>query len=116
MVRLVDGFDTKTADKVVAGMAEYLAFKQKITKIVSFKPYEEPKQGNLTGKTFVFTGFRSKELEQLVVAAGGKMGSAVSSKTSYVVADDVNSSSGKAVTARELGVQVITVETLRGMM
>jgi NAD-dependent DNA ligase len=116
MVRLVDGFDTKTADKVVAGMDEYAVFKAAIAKIVTFKPYEAPKEGGLTGKVFIFTGFRSKELEQMVEAAGGKMGSAVSSKTSFVVADDINSSSGKAAAARNIGVPVITVEQLRTML
>jgi NAD-dependent DNA ligase len=113
---LVDGFDIKTADKVVAGMTKYLEFKAKLAKVVTFKPYEAPKEGGLTGKTFVFTGFRSKELEQLVEAAGGKMGSSVSSKTSYVVADDVNSSSGKADQARKCNVPVITVAMLKEML
>jgi NAD-dependent DNA ligase len=115
-VSAVEGFDTKTATKVAKGMEDYIEFKAAISKYVTFKPYEAPVGGNLTGKTFVFTGFRSKDLEKAVEAAGGKMGSAVSSKTSYVVADDVNSSSGKAATARSLGVAVISMAQLKELL
>ena len=41
----------------------------------------------LTGKKFVFTGFRNKEWEKLIIDKGGEVTSSVSSKTYAVVAD-----------------------------
>ncbi len=68
-----------------------------------------PKGAQLAGKTFVFTGTlenRSREqAEQLVAAYGGKAGSTVSKKTSYVVVGaDPGSKFDKAKT---LGVAIL---------
>lgn len=112
----VDGFDHKTASKIANGYDEYTKFIAGVEKYVTFEQYVAPAEGALSGQQFVFTGFRSKELEQQIEQQGGKIGSGVSNKTSFVVADDVNSSSGKAAKARELGVRVISVEQLKSML
>ncbi|TFG95156.1 hypothetical protein E4H12_13845 [Candidatus Thorarchaeota archaeon] len=89
---------------------------KKVKKYVTFAPYQSKKGGSMEGQTFVFTGFRSKELERTIEDKGGKMGSAVSSKTTYLVAEDKNSTSGKAVKARSLGVKVIGQADLEKML
>ncbi|HEY4027757.1 MAG TPA: NAD-dependent DNA ligase LigA [Candidatus Dormibacteraeota bacterium] len=69
-------------------------------------------EGPLTGKTFVFTGTLSRmtrpEAEDLVRELGGKAGSSVSSKTSYLVAGEAAGS--KAEKAQRLKVPVLTEE------
>lgn len=112
----VEGFESKTANKVVNGMVPYLKFKDKISKYVTIAPYEGPKAGKFSGQKVVFTGFRNAGLEQKVVEQGGTMSTSVSKNTSLVVASDVNSSSGKASKAKELGVKVISVEELMDMI
>jgi DNA ligase (NAD+) len=112
----VEGFDVKTATKIAAGYGPFLDFLNAIKPYVTLAKYEAKKVGNLTGKVFVFTGFRSKELEDKIVNAGGTMGSTVSSKTTYLVTAEPNSTSGKAVKARELGVQVIGQQELTEML
>jgi DNA ligase (NAD+) len=63
----------------------------------------------LEGKTFVFSGalerFTRDEATALVTERGGKVSSAVSRKTGYLVAGDEPGS--KLARARELGVEVI---------
>jgi DNA ligase (NAD+) len=67
-------------------------------------------EGPLTGKTFVFTGTLSRvtrpEAEELVRELGGKAGSSVSSKTSYLVAGEAAGS--KLEKAQRLKVSVLT--------
>ncbi len=64
----------------------------------------------LAGKTVVVTGtlakFSREEIHKLIEREGGKPGSSVSSKTSYLVAGDAAGS--KLEKAKELGVPVLT--------
>ena len=76
---------------------------------------------SLEGKTFCVTGrvhiFRNRdELSAAVTAAGGKVTSSVSSKTDYLVNNDINSTSSKNLKAKELGIPIITEEQLQELM
>lgn len=112
----VEGFEHKTASKIAAGYDNFQEFLGKISKFVTLAAYEAPKTGALSGKTFVFTGFRNAELEKKILEIGGKMGGSVSGKTSYLVTAEPNSTSTKAVKAREIGVAVISVDELKAML
>jgi DNA ligase (NAD+) len=74
--------------------------------------------GPLSGKTLVLTGtlptLTREEATELIVAAGGKAGSAVSKKTDYVVAGDEAGS--KLAKAESLGVPVIDEAGLRKLI
>jgi DNA ligase (NAD+) len=73
-----------------------------------------PKAGPLKGKTFVLTGtlpnLSRDEAKRLIESAGGKVASAVSKKTSYVVAGE--EAGTKLAKAQELGVPVVTEDDL----
>ena len=63
------------------------------------------------GKTFVVTGKFSQPrsyYEELITNRGGKLAGSVSKKTDYLLTDDPNSGSSKAVKARELGIPVLS--------
>lgn len=71
----------------------------------------------ITGKTFCVTGkvyqFANRNaLGQWIEEHGGKLASSVSSKTDYLVNNDVASTSGKNKKAQTLGVPIITEEEL----
>ena len=80
------------------------------------------KSGNaLEGKTFCVTGrvhiWKNRdELSVAVTAAGGKVTSSVSSKTDYLVNNDVTSTSAKNLKAKELNIPIITEEELMELM
>jgi len=57
--------------------------------------------------TVVFTGFRSPALEQRLEEAGWEIGSSISKKTSYLIADDPNSSSTKLQKARLMNIPIL---------
>jgi DNA ligase (NAD+) len=69
--------------------------------------------GNLAGKSFCFTGFRSSELEDAIVKAGGTMKSGVSKGLHYLVSSDPTSNTGKMQKARSLGTLVISEDEAR---
>ena len=67
------------------------------------------------GMTFVITGslehFKNrKELQELIERRGGKVTGSVTSKTNYLINNDVASSSSKNKKARELGVPILSEE------
>jgi DNA ligase (NAD+) len=74
--------------------------------------------GALAGKTLVLTGalpsLKREEAAELIVAAGGKVSSAVSKKTDYVVAGA--EAGTKLAKAEQLGVAVIDESELRRLL
>lgn len=77
------------------------------------KEYDHPGEQKFAGKTFVITGslrhFANRnELKELIEKQGGKVAGSVSSRTSYLINNDVTSSSTKNRTAQKLGVPIIT--------
>ena len=78
-------------------------------------------QKDLTGKTFVITGnlehFANRdEAKAQIESLGGKVSGSVSTKTSYLVNNDPNSTSSKNVKAQKLGIPIITEQELLSMI
>ena len=78
-----------------------------------FAKQQNEVQDKLKGLIFVVTGklqtFKNRtELKELVEKNGGKLTDSVSSKTSYLINNDINSNTGKNKTAKSLGVSIIT--------
>ena len=76
---------------------------------------EGKKENTLEGKSIVVTGtlktFKNRaELQRVIEAAGGKVVGAVSKNTSYLINNDIESTSAKNQTAKRLGVPIITEE------
>ena len=82
---------------------------------------ETSSENLIAGKTFVVTGAVShyksrRELSADIEAAGGKVTGSVSKKTDYLINNDAASSSNKNVTARKLGIPIITEEEFLNML
>ncbi len=74
----------------------------------------------LEGKTFVITGdvhhFKNRnELKAFIESQGGKVASAVSGSTSFLINNDATSTSGKNKKAQTLGIPVITEDEFLSM-
>lgn len=79
---------------------------------------EKPKEGPLSGKTFVFTGalsaFTREEARRLVESLGGRVASGVSRKVDYVV---VGADPGEKLRkAQELGITILSEEEFRRLV
>jgi len=128
---VTDGFDFESLDGIGPEKADailsfdYTEADNLVEKgIITFKAKEsalENSGNSLEGKTFCVTGrvhiWKNRdELSAAVTAAGGKVTSSVSSKTDYLVNNDVTSTTAKNLKAKELGIPIITEEQLLEMM
>jgi DNA ligase (NAD+) len=78
-------------------------------------PEEKEENLKLKNLTFVITGKLKKyknraELVDVISKAGGKVASSVSGKTNYLINNDITSNSSKNLTAKKLGIKIITEE------
>ena len=85
------------------------------------KPQSIAHSNNLEGKIFCITGslehFANRdEAVEKIVLAGGKVSGSVSTKTSYLVNNDITSTSGKNKKAKELNIPIISEEELIKML
>jgi DNA 3'-phosphatase len=62
---------------------------------------------NISGKSFVFSGFRDKDLEEYIINMGGFIKTSISKNTDYLVVADLDENSSKADKARSIGVPLI---------
>ena len=90
-------------------------------KLELVKESDEGRSDQLAGLTFVITGkvehFDNRDaLKAAVEKAGGKTSSAVSSKTDYLINNDIASGSSKNRKAKELGIPIITEEEFLKMI
>lgn len=75
----------------------------------------------LNGKTFVITGSLNhysnrNELKEVIESNGGKVSGSISSKTSYLINNDIDSTSSKNKKAKSLGIPIINEEDFANML
>ena len=87
-----------------------------LIKEFTFEKVEEKSSSvDLSSKIFVITGslahYKNRdELVDLITSMGGKVSGSVSAKTSYLLNNDINSTSSKNRKAKELNIPIITEE------
>ena len=121
---LIDGIGEVLANDYVAFFANEKNLKE-YHDLLAELTIKEPDQVNIdsgiAGKTFVITGavhiYKNRsELKDLIEANGGKVASAVSSKTDYLINNNVSSGSGKNKKAKELGIPIISEEDFQALL
>ncbi|MBE5933134.1 MAG: NAD-dependent DNA ligase LigA [Lachnospiraceae bacterium] len=113
----IEGIGQVIAETVVSYFADSnnVRVLRELLKEVVLVKEEKKLEQDLEGKTFVITGslnsFANRdELKQLIEDRGGKVSGSVSAKTSYLINNDVTSSSSKNKKAQSLGVPIISEE------
>lgn len=95
---------------------------RKLLEIVNIENTTVTKSSNvLSGKKFVITGkltnFSNRnELVSAIENAGGSVQSSVSSSTTYLINNDINSTTGKNKTAKDLGIPIISEDEIIKML
>ena len=82
---------------------------------------EEKSSDIFAGNIFVITGSLNifsnrKELQEKIESLGGKIASGISKKTTYLINNDIESSSSKNRDAKKNGVPIITEEEFLNMI
>jgi DNA ligase (NAD+) len=126
-VMICEGFSTKTARAFITGLEKFKTFMKEHpflkynikssntntnsgnSKDINEKP---KKEGNMGNEFIVMTGFRDKELEDKLVGMGATIQSSINSKTTLVIAKDINSNSGKVKKAKEMGIKVVSKDVI----
>lgn len=113
-------------DVLISSMDNY--FKKQCDKIWQLsKEFVFETKGNyktndlLNGKTFVITGSLNhysnrNELKEVIESNGGKVSGSISSKTSYLINNDIDSTSSKNKKAKSLGIPIINEEDFANML
>ena len=88
-------------------------YRRLLTKLTVTTPDVSASGDKCTGLTFVITGdvhhYKNRnELKAYIESQGGKVASAVSGSTSYLINNDITSTSGKNKKALQLGIPIIT--------
>ncbi len=106
----------------------YFADEQKVTEVRNLVSeldivIEEVNAGEqiFEGMSFVITGnvehFANRnEVKDVIESKGGKVTGSVTSKTNYLINNDINSTSSKNKKAKELGIPIITEADFLGML
>lgn len=89
--------------------------------ILTFKTVDEHKTTKFHGLGFVVTGKLSKypnrsALESVILHNGGTIQSTVSTNTTYLINNDINSTSGKNKRAKELNIPIISEQEFIDML
>ena len=96
-------------------------FRRLLAELVIPDEEKETKQQIFAGVNFVITGsvthFANRgEVKELIESLGGKVTGSVTSKTNYLINNDVTSTSSKNKKANELGIPIISEETFLSMV
>ena len=112
----IDGFGEVIAHSIKTyfeNEKNVLLLDEAFSYIKLIKTEEKVANESVLGITFVITGeighFKSrKELQDIIETMGGKVTSAVTKKTNYLINNDAFSESSKNKKAKELGIKIIT--------
>ena len=116
----LDGIGNEKAENLVRWAEETTAYREKYEDLLALinelefpEPKAESSDNSLEGLTFVITGavhdYKNRdEFKASVEARGGKVAGSISAKTSFLVANDKDSGTGKAAKAATLGIPTLT--------
>ena len=113
----LDGFETKSALKIITTINKFNTFINKLDKFITIDDDEFAQQTNeMQGESICFTGFRNVDMSSKVEMMGGKMQGTISGKTTIVVCKDPNANSTKLQKARGLNIKIISITQLEKLL
>jgi NAD-dependent DNA ligase len=102
----IEGFAEITATTYVESYDDFFEFIKDLP-ITIFKKEDVKTSNELEGMSIIFTGFRDKGAESIILSKGGKISNSVSKNTTHLVCVDKNSTSSKMIKAIDLGIMIL---------
>ena len=118
----IDGFGESMNNSLHKWLSENHIMMEELAKEFTFKKEKNNSSSvDLSGKTFVITGslthYKNRdELVSIIESMGGKVSGSVSTKTSYLINNDTQSSSSKNQKAKQLNIPIISEEDFINMI
>ena len=103
----IDGIQEKTANAYLEGFDKFWIWLEK-TPITIKKTVI--KQSQFTGKSFIFTGFRDRQLEEQLVGLGAKIKSSMSKNIDTLICKNKDTSNNKLQKAKKLEIPILSLE------
>ena len=118
----IDGFGESMNNSLHKWLSENHIMMEEVAKEFTFKKEKNNSSSvDLSGKTFVITGslthYKNRdELVSIIESMGGKVSGSVSTKTSYLINNDTQSSSSKNQKAKQLNIPIISEQDFINMI
>jgi DNA ligase (NAD+) len=109
----VEGWTSATLDELFHVLPDALAWREREFEWVPFRVSEEVAAAPAASAgTVVFSGARSKTLEEKMIAAGWTIGDSITKATTMLVVKSTATETGKTAKARSLGIQIRSLDEL----
>ena len=115
-VMSIEGFAEISAKSYLDSYDKFFTFVGNLPVTIAEKVEAVQVGDDLANTSFVFTGVRRADLEEVIESRGGKIGSSVSKTTTHLVMKAKGSGSSKETKAISLGVTILTVAELENML
>lgn len=115
-INSIEGFSEISSAKIVNNLEKVNKFLKDINKFVTYKSEKVEKEKSeldLDGKSYLFSGFRDKEIEKEIEKRGGKIASSVSKNLSFLIVKDKEKGSTKIEKAEKLGVKILSLDEFK---
>jgi NAD-dependent DNA ligase len=115
-VKEIDGFSDSSALLYCSNYDRFFEWAKTLS--VSIKKEKETiiTSDNCIGKTFIFTGIRRKDLEEIIKQQGGKVVDSISRNCTHLIMKTIGSGSNKEKKALEYNMIIWTVEQLENFL
>ena len=115
-VMSIEGFAEISAKSYLDSYDKFFNFVKNLPVTIAEKVEAVQVGDDLANTSFVFTGVRRADLEEVIESRGGKIGSSVSKTTTHLVMKAKGSGSSKETKAISLGVTILTIDELEDML
>ncbi len=118
---ILEGIEMKTALQIIKGLDAWHEFAKENDIFQYIKETTSKASTSTTtttttptnhifqGRNFLFTGVRSKEVEEYIVGHGGVIKSSISKNIHTLICKDPNATSSKLQEARKLGIEIMSI-------
>lgn len=111
----IEGIAQVSAKQFIEALPDFYRFVDELG--ISVNIYEKPVATQVVASKFdevfrnatvVFSGFRDKDLENLIQSVGGRVATAISGNTNILIVKDIEDATTKVQKAKQLGIKIMT--------